>query len=197
MSEIVQQARRIGPVVIAMGIVFGIVADVNAYPQRRGRMVIPQPPANIDSSSMIEPLNKALTLLNATDRDYDGHREKAISHIHTAISDLQVPNANAKGKGQPKSDAGAEKGASAKPTTAAPTTPQADSDATLSKALKTLYSVYHELEDKASTRGRIHAKAQVLTAIQELVAAQKSAKAAAAPAAGSPQPAPAAGKTAK
>ena len=69
-----------------------------AYQQRRGRMSIPQNPANIDSSPMIDTLNKALKALNATDRDYDGHREKAINHVETAIHKLQVPTANAKGK---------------------------------------------------------------------------------------------------
>jgi hypothetical protein len=155
----------------------GFVAQGNAYAQRRGRMVIPQRPVNVDSSSMINGLNKALNALGATDRDYDGHRAKAITHINNAIRDLEVPSPDGKGKSNPSTD----KEPADKPSSGTPTTSQADSDASISKALKALFAVHHELADKASTRGRIHADAEVRIAIQELVEAQKTAKPAAPP----------------
>jgi hypothetical protein len=51
-----------------------------------------------------------------------------------------------------------------------------------------LFSVHHKLADHASTRGRIHADAEVRIAIQELVLARKAATPAAAPAPASGKP---------
>ena len=183
MRRIVFRTRPIGAAFAALVIVLGLVAEANAQ-SRRGRTSIPQPPANIDSSPMVDGLNKALKALSATDRDYDGHREKAINHIHAAIRDLQVPNA--KGQSTAAGDkASADHSSTAKASAKAPTTPQADSDASLSKAQEALFAVHHKLTDKASTRGRIHADAEVRIAIDELVLAKKSTAAAAAPASGS------------
>jgi len=164
--------------------------------QRRGRMAIPQKPVNVDSSPMIDTLNKALKALNATDRDYDGHREKAINHVEAAIHKLQVPSANAKGKGNggdAKGDNGKDSAktetdnASAKTAT----TPQDESDASMRKAKAVLFEVWHKLTDKASTTGRIHAAADVKVAIDEVTAALKPSAPAATPAA-TPAAAPAA-----
>ena len=170
MKSIVNQARHLGPALAAVAIVLGCVADVHGYQRQRQRL--PQQPTNIDSSPMIDDLNKALKALNATDRDYDGHRQKAITHIQAAIRDMQVPNA----KGQsstPVAD---------KPPARTATTPQAASDVSVRKALKVLYAVHHTLDDKGSTRGRIHADAQVRIAIQELVQGLKTSTPAATPA---------------
>jgi hypothetical protein len=159
-----------------------------AYQQRRGRTMVPQKPVNIDSSPMIDILNKALKALNATDRDYDGHREKAINHVETAIHKLQVPGASAKGKGNgsnPKGDNGKD---SAKTETdnapaKTPTTPQDESDASMRKAKAALFEAHHKLTDKASTAGRIHADADVRIAIDEVTLALKTSTATATPAA--------------
>jgi hypothetical protein len=180
MSRTLSQAWRYAPALAAVVIVLGCVAEVNAYPQRRGRVYIPRPPANIDSSPMIDGLNKALKTLSAIDYSFDGHLPKAIEHIQAAIHDLQVPNASAKGKtgsAAEKASAGA-----ANPATKTATTPPADSGAILHKAKTELYAIYHKLNDKDSTKGRIHAGAEVLIAIQELTSAEKILNPAAAPA---------------
>jgi hypothetical protein len=156
--------------------------------QRRGRMTIPQRPAPIDSTAMIDGLNKALRALNATDRDYDGHRETAIKHIDAAIRHLQLPNARGQSK---EAVAKADTDTSpAKP----PTTPQDASDASIRKARAALFDVHHKLTDKASTAGRIRADAEVRIALDELGQALKIGTPAAAPAsttAPAPAPAPA------
>jgi hypothetical protein len=151
-----------------------------AYPQRRGRMPVPQRPAPVDSSPMIEGLNKALRALGATDRDYDGHREKAITHIGAAIRHLEVPNA----KG--RSNEAVAKADTGKPPAKTATTPQDASDASLRKARTALFAVHHQLTDKASTVGRIRADAEVRIAIDELSHALKTSTPAAAPAPGTP-----------
>jgi hypothetical protein len=137
-------------------------------------MSIPQPPANIDSTPMIDALNKPLKILGAMDYSFGGHREKAIEHIRAAIHDLQVPNAQAK-SGSAAAKAPASAGA-ASAKTATATTPPADAEAILHQAKTELYAVYHKLNDKSSTRGRIHASAQVLTAIQEVTSALNTVK---------------------
>jgi hypothetical protein len=173
MREIVRQSRGPGSALVAIVIILGLVGDVDAYPQRRGRMTIPRPPVNIDSSPMINGLNQALKALSEVDGDYGGHREKAINHINAAIRDLEVPNAKvAAGKSLAKTA----------------TNPAADPDASLRNALSALFSVHHKLADHASTRGRIHADAEVRIAIQELVLARKAATPAAAPAPASGKP---------
>jgi hypothetical protein len=151
-------------------IAVGFVANVDASPQRRGGVYIPRKPANVDSSPMIETLNKALKALSATDRDYDGHREKAINHISAAIRHLELPNA----KG--RSNAAVAKAIAGK----AATPTQAASDAALRKALSVLFAAHHELNDHASTGGRIRADAEVRIAIQELGLALKPSTPAAA-----------------
>jgi hypothetical protein len=198
MSKILSPTRRCAPALAAVLIVLGCVAEASAAPQRRGRstgrMAIPQPPANIDSTPMVDGLKKALTMLSATDYSFDGHLPKAIEHIHAAIRDLQVPNASAKSKtvsaaAAPKATAGA-----ANPATKTAATPPAESKAILDQAKAELFAIYHKLDDKDSTKGRIHAKAEVLVAIQELTSAQKlvnptgdaAAKPAAKPAPASP-----------
>jgi hypothetical protein len=152
----------------------------SAYLQRRGKMTVPQRPANIDSSPMIDGLNKALRALGATDRDYNGHREKAITHIGAAIRHLEVPNA----KGR-SNDAGAKSDAGNPPAKTA-TTPQDASDASLRKARTALFAVHHQLTDKASTAGRIRADAEVRIAIDELSQALKPSTPTAPPAPGTP-----------
>jgi hypothetical protein len=191
MSRSFPHAWRYVPALAAAVIILGCVTQANAYPQRRGRMYIPQPPANIDSTPMVDALNKPLKLLGALDYSFGGHREKAIEHIQAAIHDLQVPNAQAKsGSAAAKAAAPASAGAAAAKTTTA-TTPPADAEAILHQAKTELYAVYHKLNDKSSTRGRIHAAAQVLTAIQEVTSALSTIKPAGTPAA-KPAAAPAA-----
>jgi hypothetical protein len=208
MSKTLLQARRHAPALAALVIALGFVAEAHGYPpQRRGRMVVPQQPTIVDSAPMVDDINKALKALEATDRDYDGHREKAIAHLHNAIRDVKVPTAAAKGK----SNAAAAKAAAEQASAAAaeapadtssaktPTVSQADSDALISKALKVLFALHRELDGKAATKGQIHARAEVKIAIDELVAARKVAAAAAAPASATvpgsaPASAPAAAK---
>jgi hypothetical protein len=167
MKTLVHLPRRYALGLAAVVIVLGFAAEQPAFAQRRGRMIVPQRPAVINSSPMIEGLNKALTALAATN-EYDGHRETAIKHINAAIKDLEVPGA--KKSSEPAAASAPEKGS---------TIAQADSDANLQKALKALYAVHHDLTDKAATKGRIHADAQVRIAIDELVKVQKGIKAAA------------------
>src|SRR4051794_6917115 len=61
----------------------GRIRQTGFFFQRRGRTMLPSRPTPLDSSPMIDDLNKALRALNATDRDYDGHRDKAIAHIES------------------------------------------------------------------------------------------------------------------
>jgi hypothetical protein len=188
MREIVHQARRHGLALVGVVIILGFVTDNAAVAQRRGRMNIPPPPTPVDSSPMIDGLNKALKALAGTDRDYNGHREKAINHIHTAIRDLELPTARGKSEE-----------AVAKALTGTPTASQADSDASLSKARAALFAVHHQLEKNVASKGQIHADAQVRIAIQELVDAQKPPKPAKPAATPAPTAAPktAVSKTAK
>jgi hypothetical protein len=184
MSRNPSLAQRYAPALAAVVIVLGCVADANAYPQRRGRggVYIPQPPAPVDSSAMVDGLNKALNTLSTTDYGFNGHLEKAIEHIQGAIQDLKVPTALLKGKtafAALKSAAAAPAGSTAPKTG---TTPPADAQAILHKAKTELFAVYHKLNDKDSTKGRIHAKAEVLVAIQELTSAEKVVHPAGAPA---------------
>jgi hypothetical protein len=167
-------------------IAVGFVVQVDASPQRRGGVYIPRRPANVDSSPMIDTLNKALKALSTTDRDYDGHREKAINHISAAIRHLELPNAKGRNNA---AVAKAMAGKAATPT-------QAASDAALRKALSVLFAAHHELTDHASTGGRIRADADVRIAIQELGLALKPSTPAAVPNPSS-APAPATGKTDK
>jgi hypothetical protein len=184
MKRIVYQFPRRGSVLTAVVIALGFVAHVDGSPQRRGQMYRPQQPAIIASPEMIDGLNKALRALGATDRDYDGHREKAINHINAAIHNLELPNA----RGQ--SDAAADKALAGKPpATKGATTPEAASETSVRKALATLFSVHHDLTDHAATRGRLRADAEVRIAIQELGLALKTTKPAPAPASAPTRPA--------
>src|SRR6476646_10146971 len=99
MRQLVIHARS----VVAAALVLGFVAEVHAAPlrgiffQRRGsRYRMPAKPAVVDSSPPIERLNKALKALGTTDRDYDGHREKAVAHIGAAIRHLETPTGRGK-----------------------------------------------------------------------------------------------------
>jgi hypothetical protein len=159
---------------VAALLVLGFVAEVHAavpwgvLPQRRGRgstFRMPAKPANVDSSATIDTLNKALKALGATDRGYDGHREKAIAHIGAAIRDLETPNARG------KSNAAVEKAAMGKPAAATKTatTPQTASDESLRKAKTILFHVHHQLTDHTATRGHIRADAEIRRAITEIV----------------------------
>ena len=96
MKTIVRQARRCGFVFAAAVIAAGMVGNVDASPQRRGGMYGRPGQANLDNSDAIVGLNKALTAPGETGRDYDGHREKAITHIGVAIRHLEPPNAKAR-----------------------------------------------------------------------------------------------------
>jgi hypothetical protein len=183
MREIVHQARPCRLALAAAVIVLGFGTD--GYAQRMPRRFMPPQPVNVDSSPAIDALNKALKALGGTDRDYDGHREKAIAHIGKAIRNLETPNA----KG--KSNAVVEKAATGKPAAATKTatTPEAASDESLRKAKAVLFTVHRQLTEHTATRGHIHADAEVRIAIDEITAALKpstttpAAKAAAAPAA--------------
>jgi hypothetical protein len=185
MSKTFSRAWRYAPGLATVLIVLGCVAEANAYPQRRGRMYIPQPPANVDSSAMIDALNKPLKTLSAIDYRFGGHREKAIEHIQAAIRDLQVPNAQGKtASATVKASAPASASPPAtKTATVTATPPPADAVANLQKVKEDLFAVYHKLNDKSSTRGRIHAGAQVLTAIQEVTSALNTVQPAGTPAA--------------
>jgi hypothetical protein len=185
--------------IVAALLALGFVVEAHAagirgiFPQRRGRTYrMPVQPAFIDSSPTIDNLNKALKALGETDRDYDGHREKAISHIANAIHNLETPTA----KG--KSNAAIEKAAIGKSAVATKTasTPQAASDESLRKAKTILFSVHHKLADHTSTKGQLHADSEVRRAITEIVTAltppktTSAAKASTAPASGSAIPTP-------
>jgi hypothetical protein len=130
---------------------------------------MPSRPANVDSTPMIDGLNKALKALGATDRGYDGHREKAVNHIGTAIRHLELPNA----KGQSNAAITKALAGTSPAQGGAPT--QAAADATLRKAVAALFAVHHQLTDHASSGGRIRADAEVRIAIQELGLALKTA----------------------
>jgi hypothetical protein len=173
MRWLLHQARRHAPAAVAVVMVLGFALESDAYGQsRRGRMIIPAKPAVINSTPMIDGLNRVLTALDATEHSFDGHRETAIKHINNAIRDMQVPNT----KGQTKPAADVPAGITPETKAGPPT--QADAEA-LHKALTALYAVHHELSAKGATKGRIHADAEVRIAIQELVAAQKLVKPAA------------------
>jgi hypothetical protein len=189
MRDIVPQARRHGSALVAFVILVGFAASDAGAAQRRGRMTLPPPPTPVDSTPQIDVLKKALKALAETDRDYDGHREKAINHINAAIRDLALPTA------QGKSDVAAAQNLVSKAATTN-TTPQAESDESLHKAREALYKVFRQLEKNSASKGQIHAKAQVRIAIDELVNAQKPAKPAK-PAAAPAAPASAAAKTAR
>ena len=140
-----------------------------AYPRGRGNYRIPKP-TNVDSSPIIDDLKKALKALGATDRSYEGHREKAVEHVGVAVRLLAMPNA----KG--RDNAAIEQAAQGKSAGKAPATSEADSEASLRKARKVLFSVHHQLADHAATGGRIRADAQVRTALQEIDLALKAGK---------------------
>jgi hypothetical protein len=178
----------------ALVLVLGLVTEVHAavrpgvLPQRRGRgFYMPAKPVNVDSSPTIDALNRALKALGETDREYDGHREKAIAHIGTAIQSLELPTARG------KSTSAVDKAAAGKPATATKTatTPDAAADESLRKAKDLLFKAHHQLADHTATKGQLKADAQVRLAINEIVAALNP------PAAPSTKPAPAtAGSTA-
>jgi hypothetical protein len=185
MKEFVQRAWHRRSALAAAAIILGFVADATAYPPRRGGYV--PPPAPVDSTPMIDGLNKALKALDLVDRDYDGHRDKAIHHIHAAIHDLAVPGAKPQGKSNANAARSGTNGAGKDGEKGAAAQADAEAHVILRKALDALFAVHHKLKDNASTRGRIHADAQVRIAIQELVDARKltapeAAKAAAKPA---------------
>ncbi len=178
MRNLIPQIRRPAAALAAVVIVLGFIAEANAYPYRRGRMIIPTRPVNVDSSPMIAELNRALMALNETDNNFGGHRETAIKHINLAIQDLANPDA----KGKDISAVVAR----------TPATAKADPYTSLRKAISTLFAIDRKLRDKSSTVGRIHAEAQVRIAISELMLGQKtvSPPPAAAPAAAPTRPAP-------
>jgi hypothetical protein len=188
MRQFVLQAHG----VVAAVLILGFAAEVQAavprgilLQRRSNTFRMPSRPAIVDSSPTIDSLNKALNALGATDRDYDGHRERAIAHIGAAIHLLETPNARG------KSNATVEKAATGKPAVATrtATTPQAASDESLRQAKATLFAVHDQLTEHTATRGHIRADAEIRIAIDEIAAALKpgtttpSAKAAAAPAA--------------
>jgi hypothetical protein len=140
--------------------------------QRRG-VFIPAKPANVDSGPEIDSLNKALKALGSTDRDYDGHREKAIAHIGAAIRHIEMPNA--RGRSDSAVDA-AVNGHAAAPTRTA-TTPQAASDEAMRKAKTVLFDLHHRLEKHTLTVGQKKADAEVRIAITEIVNALNPPKA--------------------
>lgn len=174
-----RQRFRCARGLVAAVLVLGFVAEVHAGAprgillQRRGGFRMPSKPTIVDSSPTIETLNKALKALGATDRDYDGHREKAVIHVGLAIRHLET----ASGRG--KSNAAVEKAASGKPAAAtrSATTPQAASDESLRKAKAILFSVHHYLTDHTATRGHLRADGEVRIAINEIVEALKPPKA--------------------
>jgi hypothetical protein len=166
--------RLFGPVraFVAAMLVLGFAAEVHAGGlsglrlQRRGRtgFVMPSKPVTVDSSPTIETLNKALKALGSTDRDYDGHREKAINHIGMAIRHMETPNARG------KSNAALDKASTgtAPVATKTATTLQAASDEYLRKAKAILFVVHHQLKDHAVSKGQLRADADVLIAITEI-----------------------------
>lgn len=172
MRHVIPHARGL----VAALLILACVADARGavpagiLPQRRGtRFVMPSKPTNVDSSATIDSLKKALTALGATDRDYDGHREKAIAHIGAAVKHLELPNA----KG--KNNAAVEKAVSGKPAAATKTatTPEEASDEALRKAKTILFTVHHKLTDHTATRGHVRADADIRIAIDEISAALK------------------------
>src|SRR3954453_12439762 len=103
MRNIVRPTRRRRSVLVAAAITLAFLSisdtvHAGIYFQRRGRMVVPQRPVNVDSSPMVDELNKALKAIGQANRDAGGHLEKAVKHIHAAMSDLAVPNAKGKGE---------------------------------------------------------------------------------------------------
>lgn len=175
MSQLLRHGRGL----VAAMLVLGFAAEVHAgvplgiLAQRRGGFRMPSKPAIVDSSPQIDTLKKALTALGSTDRDYDGHREKAVLHVGLAIRHLET----ASGRG--KNNAAIEKAASGKPATATrtATTPQAASDESLRKAKTILFSAHHYLTNHTATRGHLRADAEVRIAINEIVEALKPPKA--------------------
>jgi hypothetical protein len=170
MTLIVSRIGRFSAAVL----VLGFVAEVRAgspwsvRPQRRGgRFVMPSKPPSVDSSPMIDDLNKALKALGETNRPYDGHREKACVHIGAAIRHLEQPGARG------KNGAAVEKAVLGKPAvaTGTATTPEAASDESLRKAKKALFVVHHKLTTRTDSRGQIRADAEVRIAISEISAA--------------------------
>ncbi len=154
-------------------------------------MTVPSRPAPVDSSDMIDDLNKALKALGATTYEYDGHREKAIEHIGAAIRRLGLPGAQgasnaAVSKAMNGQDSAKTRTKSAG--TAAPSGPDDASNTQIRKALTALFSVHHKLTKKTSSVGQIQADAQVRIAIDELVAARNMAAPAASPASGATSP---------
>ena len=164
MSQFARHARGLVAVVLVLGFVAEARAGVprGMRFQRRGNTRMPTPTI-IDSSPTIDNLNKALRALGATDRDYDGHREKAIAHVGAAIRHLETPNARG------KSNAAIEKAAAAKTAT----TSQTASDESLRKARVILFSIHHQLEEHISSIGQKRADSEVRIAISEIVAALK------------------------
>jgi hypothetical protein len=170
-----RQSSRHARGLVAAVLVLGFAAEVHAavprgiLAQRRGSMFrYLQKPAPVDSSPIIQPLNKAITALGSTDRDYEGHRAKAIAHVGAAIRYMEMPNA----KG--KSNAAIDKATSGSSNGKSGTTAQAASDEALRKAKAILFTVHHQLSDHASTKGQLHADAEVRRAIDEIVAALKT-----------------------
>jgi hypothetical protein len=164
---------------LGAALILGFAAEVHAIAprgillQRRGNVYrLPAKPAIIDSSPTIEVLNKALKALGSTDRDYGGHREKAVTHVGLAIRHLET----ASGRG--KSNDAVDKAATGKPVTATrtATTSQAASDESLRKAKAILFSVHHQLTEKTATRGHLRADAEIRIALSEIAEALKPEK---------------------
>jgi hypothetical protein len=118
-------------------------------------------------AELVAALHGTNALLARADHDYDGHRVKAMEHIHHAVHALTPKKSAASG-----ANAGKGQAAAKAPRGKAKPEPQAVSDALLKEARQNLTAILQTLEAHKGKHA-LKAAAQVQLAIEELDTALK------------------------
>jgi hypothetical protein len=146
--------QRTGRVRVAAA-VFGVVIVGLAFVlDASARIPNPVRPKRAPHAAQVAELRAIRALLERADRDYDGHRVKAIKHITAAIHDLQPRVGKGPGGGQK----GGQKGGGE---------PQKLSDEQLRQAIRDLTVVENQVARDAGP-GAVRAVTAIQQAIKEL-----------------------------
>jgi hypothetical protein len=113
-----------------------------------------------NDGQVVLALNSTMTILNKTDRDYQGHRGQAIRELDAAIHQIKSKAGKA-GAAIATPVRGAAKGAK-------PTVAQDESDAQLREARKSLATIEQHMVNGGNAKRLAVARASVQKAIQEI-----------------------------